>query len=399
VQVVGHNYERRAWLAMVLVGCGSRTALPLDNVGSPDSTGSAWPTGEADAVAPDTDSSTVGTTNVEGGTRSSMANASAMADYDGSEPAWTLSDGGGLDGDFASCLSSGPGIDDCGLTNDESCCASLLINGGMFFRTYESTPIGPMAESDPASVADLRLDKYEVTVGRFRQFVAAWRSGYLPPEGSGRHVHLNGGAGLSATGGGYEAGWASADDAEVAPTDANLACAPEYAVTWTPTPGDQEKLPITCVNWWEAYAFCIWDGGFLPTEAEWEYAAAGGSALRTYPWGTEQPGTTNQYAIYGCYYQGDGACSVAPVGFPVDGTGAWGQLDLAGNVMEWALDFRADYVTPCINCADLSIAGERVTRGGNFSDPVSTLGVPTRFSETPATRDYSVGLRCARGPS
>jgi hypothetical protein len=30
---------------------------------------------------------------------------------------------------------------------------------------------------------------------------------------------------------------------------------------------------------------------------------------------------------------------------------------------------------------------------------VSTLGVPTRFSETPATRDYSLGLRCARGPS
>ncbi len=32
---------------------------------------------------------------------------------------------------------------------------------------------------------------------------------------------------------------------------------------------------MVCVNWHEAYAFCIWDGGVLLSEAEWEYAAAG----------------------------------------------------------------------------------------------------------------------------
>jgi len=49
-------------------------------------------------------------------------------------------------------------------------------------------------------VGDFKLDKYEVTVGRFRQFVAAWNggAGYTPPAGSGKHTHLNGGNGLNA---------------------------------------------------------------------------------------------------------------------------------------------------------------------------------------------------------
>jgi formylglycine-generating enzyme required for sulfatase activity len=45
----------------------------------------------------------------------------------------------------------------------------------------------------------------------------------------------------------------------------------------------------------EAYAFCIWDGGFLPSEAEWECAAAGGPDQREYPWGSTDPGTANLY--------------------------------------------------------------------------------------------------------
>ena len=74
-------------------------------------------------------------------------------------------------------------------------------------------------------------------------------------------------------------------------------CAPS---TWTPSPvsgsASQENLPINCVDWAEAYAFCIWDGGFLPSEAEWEYAAAGGSLQLDYPWGSAGPGTLNAYA-------------------------------------------------------------------------------------------------------
>jgi formylglycine-generating enzyme required for sulfatase activity len=141
------------------------------------------------------------------------------------------------------------------------------------------------------------------------------------------------------------------------------------------------------VNWFEAYAFCIWDGGFLPSEAEWEYAAAGGSQQREYPWGSTDPGMGNEYAIYNNYYPS----GVAPVGTTTLGAGLWGQLDLLGEVHEWNLDWYATYDDPCVDCADLAAASDRVTRGQGPSGgeyPGGPIGV------TSATRGAgAVGRR------
>jgi formylglycine-generating enzyme required for sulfatase activity len=271
---------------------------------------------------------------------------------------------------------------------------------------------GPTGEADPASVSGFRLDKYLVTVGRFRRFVAAWNggAGYTPPAGSGKHTHLNAGQGLVNVGGdagvAYEPGWVTSDNGNIAPTDANLttACNAAFA-TWTTEAGSQEDLPINCVNWYESYAFCIWDGGFLPTEAEWEYAAAGGSQQREYPWGSAAPGTGNEYAIYGAYYPSgsgvvEGVGNIAPVGTATLGAGLWGQLDLAGEMWEWNMDFYAPYVDPCVDCTNLTAASYRVFRGGDFGSLASTsVELPSsRFVGTSFPRSLGVGFRCARAP-
>lgn len=294
-------------------------------------------------------------------------------------------------------------MSDCG-NGGESCCTTLAVAGGTYDRTYAPGGDGA-AGSDPATVSTFRLDKYEVTVGRFRQFVSAWNAGWSPPAGSGKHVHLNAGQGLadSASPGSFESGWKVTDDGAVTPTASALQCASQFA--WTVSRGANERLPIDCVNWYEAYAFCIWDGGFLPSEAEWEYAAAGGDAQNEYPWGNTPPGTANTYAIYGCYYpNGSGNCGaalpIAPVGTPTSGAGRWGQLDLAGNVWEWALDWDSAYVDPCVDCAFLAGGSAKRYRGGSAYDVPARL-VPTyRNGDPPTTkRDPSLGFRCARTPS
>ncbi|HXN31470.1 MAG TPA: hypothetical protein VN894_06385, partial [Polyangiaceae bacterium] len=124
-----------------------------------------------------------------------------------------------------SCQASGKGLTDCGATS-ENCCTSLEVPGGTYYRTYAEIAVdgGSIGESDPATVSSFRLDKYLVTVGRFRQFVAAWNAGagYTPSAGSGKHTHLNAGNGLNATAGGFEPGWSETNDFRIFPVDTNL---------------------------------------------------------------------------------------------------------------------------------------------------------------------------------
>jgi formylglycine-generating enzyme len=308
-----------------------------------------------------------------------------------------------------SCRSGGPGLSSCG-PSSESCCASPKVPGGTFYRTYQNDGGGATEKADQATISDFRLDKYLVTVGRFRQFVAAWDQGdgYTPEPGSGKRSHLNDGKGLADSGaeGTYESGWLDSYSMKLEMTNDNLDCESNKS-TWTSSPGDHETLPMNCVNWFEAYAFCIWDGGFLPSEAEYVYAAAGGSEQRRYPWGSQDPGTDNQYAIFSCNYpDGPGTCqgalrNIAPVGSARLGAGRWEHLDLVGNLMEWYLDwFAPSYANPCSDCANLATGSGRAPRDGYFAttDPTLLLAAYRNNGFYPANRFASFGLRCARSP-
>jgi formylglycine-generating enzyme len=274
----------------------------------------------------------------------------------------------------------------CGPSSNENCCASSLVSGDTFNRDDNA--------SYPATVSDFMLDKYEVTVGRFRAFVNAGMGTQVSPPAAGTGAHP------LITGTGWDSNWNSSLAADTAALMTKLQCAPSYQ-TWTNAAGANERLPINCLSWYEAFAFCAWDGGRLATEAEWSYAAAGGSEQRLYPWGSTEPGPNANLAVYGCYYNGTGTCvgigNIAPVGSAPAGNGKWGQSDLGGSMWEWNFDWYRPYTVPCNNCVQSISALDRGARSGSF-DSTSTLYLRSdhRDSCSPEYRFQYLGARCAR---
>jgi formylglycine-generating enzyme required for sulfatase activity len=304
----------------------------------------------------------------------------------------------------------------------ESCCTSLPVAGGTFYRSYDG--VSYTDKSHPSTVSDFRLDKYEITVGRFRQFVSAIVAGWRPPAGSGKHTYLNGGKGLSTTQNGYETGWDASWNSLFPKTLADWTSQIiVYGGTWTSSPGANENKPISNQSWYDAYAFCIWDGGFLPSEAEWNYAAAGGggpTGQRVFPWSNPPTSTTEDcaHANYAHYLAGTTAPPGSPVCASADcnggcltevpnnvgsesplGDGAYGQTDLSGNIQEWVLDFYAPYVTPCVDCVNLAAASGRAFHGGGWSADSTRDGnqrISYRWNFAPTSRFNDMGARCAR---
>jgi formylglycine-generating enzyme required for sulfatase activity len=176
-----------------------------------------------------------------------------------------------------------------------------------------------------------------------------------------------------------------------------------------PSSGSNDNRPVASVIWYVAFAFCIWDGGRLPTEAEWNYAAAGGSEQRVYPWGDTPPDCT-----YANYYPGSAHCVPLPYGDTNNvgaesprGDGKWGQSDLAGNVSEWNLDWETEPYpqASCVNCTNAVEPPSsptqypvRVFRGGGFTAFPSDLLSSSRGADYPYTHYADYGARCARSP-
>ena len=152
------------------------------------------------------------------------------------------------------------------------------------------------------------IDKHEVTVGQYKQFIQA--TGHPTPD------------------------W-----------------------DWVSRHSPTDQHPINSVSWQDAIAYAEWAGKRLPTEAEWEKAARGGLIGAKYPWGDTPPnGTQCNFADKSLVDEepdgfwefladknaNDGYPYTAPIGkFPANG---YVLHDMAGNIWEWCLDeYHADF--------------------------------------------------------
>jgi len=159
------------------------------------------------------------------------------------------------------------------------------------------------------------------------------------------------------------------------------------------------EYPAVGVDWVMARDYCIWAGGRLPTEAEWELASRGPESL-VYPWGEEDP-TCDHVNMSGCSASPD----TQPVGNYLMGNSPDGVWDMSGNVWEWVHDWYAeDYYaqSPSENpIGPLEPTDPenplRVIRGGGlYSDP-ARMRSATRMGLNPYRTFTDVGFRCVVG--
>ena len=188
-----------------------------------------------------------------------------------------------------------------------------------------------------------------------------------------------------------------------------------------------DNYPVVGVSWVQAKAFCVWRSNFLnqylesidytqmndfrlPTEAEWEYAARGGIAGESYPWGGPYVRNPN-----GCFlanyeplkgaYDDDGGVKTLMVGHyaPND----YGLYDMSGNVSEWCLDSYsnatyqvASALSPYYNYNakddDTPAMKRKVIRGGSWKDQKYFIQVQTRSYEYQDTAKSYIGFRCVQ---
>ena len=275
------------------------------------------------------------------------------------------------------------------LHDDEVC-----VDGAMF--VYGSKDAFGLGEADDvprrvAIVPPFRIDRYELTVARFRDAIAR---GFVVPNGPGLPLSTNNAA-LPTVG-----------------TDPNSAS----LCTWSDAPLGRETFPLNCISWSLARAFCKFDGGDLPSEAQWEYVAAnaGRPFQSRYPWGGDDRTVVRcDQTVFGrgpfpfdneCNLDGS-TFGLLPVGsrtdVGADVSAGLGVVDLAGGLSEFTVDAFASLSSNCWASQPLVApaclvepAPSHTARGGNWSTSRQSFFVAFRTPFSSAGGSTGVGVRC-----
>lgn len=183
---------------------------------------------------------------------------------------------------------------------------------------------------------------------------------------------------------------------------------------WRPVPGT-ERWPMILVSWYGANAYSLWantrdwrtyrddaegeEGSFLPSEAQWEYAARG-VQYRSFPWGHSAPVPSQM-----CYGQHERSAKYFADTLPMSdvndliGLSPFGLHHMAGNVWQWCRDwYDPDFYRRAEACysnpVNRTATGTRSERGGSWVGPAELCRSSYRRGRPVAARGRCLGFRC-----
>jgi len=164
--------------------------------------------------------------------------------------------------------------------------------------------------------------------------------------------------------------------------------------------------PVEQVSWTEAVQFVKKLNELekttrysLPSEAQWEYAARGGTKTTFYTGAclsTDEANYNGTYNLTGCPEGGNRRTTLKTGGFLPN---PFGLHDMHGNVQEWTADWKAAYPKAPVTDPDGPRSGSiRVARGGSWQDSARYCRSACRNGLDPATRSPNLGFRLVRLP-